>query len=128
MKAKWRQYMYTNTRRREVTHQSGDLVWSSSRNLPGLSSCSELVRHYRGTSPISECPGPVASWATVPPTYTCQDVFHVSHFVKDCPRDPQMVFKQVAVTWIPVQDRAGRAADQHEVDHIMAQRRTGTDT
>ncbi|CDJ54060.1 Pol protein, related [Eimeria brunetti] len=117
--------LYADTRRRDVTYTPGDLVWVSSRNLPGLNQCSNFEPRFRGPFPINERIGQVAHRVALPPTYTCHSVFHVSQFVPDRPRDPQKTTKEAAVGWLPVTDPDGRPTHYYEVDYILPQRGTG---
>ncbi|CDI86680.1 Polyprotein, related [Eimeria praecox] len=128
MKAKWRQKLYADTRRQDVAYNPGDLVSISSRHFPGLNQCSKFEPRFRGLFPIIERIGKIAYRVALPLTYTCHNVFHVSQLVQDRPRDPQIISKEAAVGWIPVEDPDGRPTDVYEVDYIMAQRGSGPTT
>ncbi|CDI83776.1 Similar to Transposon MAGGYgagandpolgenehomologues, related [Eimeria praecox] len=97
MKAKWQQKLYADTRRWDVTYKPGDLVWISSRHLPGLNQCSQLEPRFRGPFPMTERIGQLAYRVALPPTYASHNVFHVSLLVQDRLRDPQMTPKEAAI-------------------------------
>ncbi|CDJ49651.1 Retrotransposon nucleocapsid protein, related [Eimeria brunetti] len=125
LKAKRQQKMQADARRRDVQYSTGDLVWISSRNLPGLNQFSKFEPRFRGPFSVVERIGQVAYRVALPPTYTCHNVLHVSQLVPDRPRDPQMTSKEAAVGWLPLTDPAGRPTDLYAVDYILAQRGAG---
>lgn len=125
LRAKWRQKWFADRHRREVTYKPGDLVWVNATHLPSYSSCSKLEPRYRGPFPIEERVGSVAYRLTLPSSYQCHNVFHVSQLVPDRPRDPSMTSKEAEIGWQPLQRDNEGPSDRYEVDYILAQRGTG---
>lgn len=124
-RAKWRQKVFADAKRREEEFQVGDLVWISARNLPPQNSCSKFEPRFRGPFRVTEKIGKVAYRVALPPSYLCHDVFHVSLLVRDRPRPPTMNSKEAAVGWLPITDTDGKPTDQFEVDYILQQEGEG---
>ncbi|CDJ28913.1 Retrotransposon nucleocapsid protein, related [Eimeria mitis] len=128
LKAKWQQKQYADAHRCDVRYSTGDKVWISSHHLPPLNQCPKLEPRFRGPFLVLERIGAVAYRIALPPTYSCHNVFHVSQLVPDRPRDPMMQAKEAAVGWLPVQGPDGVPTDSYEVDYILNQRGSGSDT
>ncbi|CDJ36108.1 Similar to Transposon MAGGYgagandpolgenehomologues, related [Eimeria mitis] len=128
LKAKRQQKRYADAHRRDAQYKTGDRVWISSRNLPGLNECSKFGPRFHGPFTVLERIGQVAYRIVLPPTYTCHNVFHVSQLVPDRPSDPQMKSKEAAVGWLPVTGPDGTPTDIYEVCYILDQRGSGEDT
>ncbi|CDJ67604.1 hypothetical protein ENH_00038690, partial [Eimeria necatrix] len=124
---KWQQEYYADKKCRAVEYAVGDKVWLSSKHLPASSSCPKFEPRYREPFEIIERVGTVANRLSLPPTYACHNVFHVSQLFPHCPRPPDLVPQEADTAWPPIRDAAGNPTKKYEVDYVMDQCGSGAD-